>query len=278
MEIKLFNRIIYINKEIIVVTVLFLVAISVTAGYLFSKELRDTMVFEKQEAKNMYEAEFLPGDGANMVTSGKDNYSHKGGESQEGQDNHENNIEEENKIHVYVTGCVNNPGIVTLKKGQLIYDAIIAAGGATSDADLENINLVYKLESNAMLYIRSKMESAESGEPEEKAGGRKGIPSGQGEAGPGQGEAGPGIKIVYDSGGAVVYEERAKTDTGGKVNINTADINQLKTLPGIGEATAKDIIEYREKNGRFNKIEDIMKVPGIKEGRFNNIKDYIVVD
>lgn len=63
----------------------------------------------------------------------------------------------------------------------------------------------------------------------------------------------------------------------GLVNINTADITGLMTLPGIGEARAGDIISYRLENGGFDVIEDIMKVPGIKEAAFNKIKDRIKV-
>jgi len=62
------------------------------------------------------------------------------------------------------------------------------------------------------------------------------------------------------------------------VNINTAGVDELDTLPGIGEAKARDIIAYREKHGRFGRIEDIMKVPGIKQNRFESIKDFITVD
>ncbi|HHW31893.1 MAG TPA: competence protein ComEA [Clostridiaceae bacterium] len=272
MEIKLFNRIYYINKEIIAITISFFVIISVTAGYLLLKEYRDTMVLERQEDKSLTNNEGKAGQ------STQDNNS-SGTESYGEEPEADEKIEDGEKIHVYVTGCVNNPGIVTLKKGQIINDAIIAAGGATNDADIENINLVYRLEGNAMLYIRSKAEIANYGEQADPEHKQEEKQTAQGKIiEPGQGEAGPGVKIIYDSGGAVVYEEKTNTDNKGKVNINTADISQLTTLPGIGEATAKDIIEYREKNGKFKTIEDIMKVPRIKEGRFNNIKDLIVVD
>lgn len=63
----------------------------------------------------------------------------------------------------------------------------------------------------------------------------------------------------------------------GKVNINTADINLLMTLPGVGESKAKDIISYRETNGPFSSIEEIMEISGIKEGVYNKIKDNIKV-
>ena len=62
-----------------------------------------------------------------------------------------------------------------------------------------------------------------------------------------------------------------------RVNINTAELAELTTLPGIGESRAKDILAYREANGDFTKIEDLMKVPGIKEGTFNKLKDLIKV-
>ena len=63
----------------------------------------------------------------------------------------------------------------------------------------------------------------------------------------------------------------------GLININTADAEVLKTLPGIGDSKANAIISYRQEHGFFTSIEDIMKINGIKEGVFNNIKDYITV-
>ena len=66
-------------------------------------------------------------------------------------------------------------------------------------------------------------------------------------------------------------------EASGKVNINRAGAQELMTLTGIGEARAADIIKYREENGGFQSVEDIMKVPGIKEGAFEKIKDQISV-
>ena len=63
-----------------------------------------------------------------------------------------------------------------------------------------------------------------------------------------------------------------------KVNINVASKEQLMTIPGIGEAKALAIIAYREKNGMFSKIEDVMNVEGIKDGMFAKMKEYIVVN
>ena len=74
---------------------------------------------------------------------------------------------------------------------------------------------------------------------------------------------------------SVVPGETAAAEA--KININTADQAALETLPGVGAATAKAIIAYREKTGGFNSIEDIMNVAGIKQGRFEAIRDLIVV-
>jgi competence protein ComEA len=176
-------------------------------------------------------------------------------------------------IKVYVVGCVKNPGIVTIEKGQMIYDAIVMAGGLTQEADSGNINMVYKLNENVMLCIKSKKEA----EKEAKQGPDKGA----------EPSAGNHVVIVRESGESAVLigdgddgnGEGAKEDNKTKlININTATADELDTLPGVGEATARDIITFREKNGGFNKIEDIMRVPRIKQNRFDSIKDYITVD
>ncbi|MCX7922511.1 MAG: helix-hairpin-helix domain-containing protein [Clostridia bacterium] len=86
-----------------------------------------------------------------------------------------------------------------------------------------------------------------------------------------------GIEIVKDSGGVVANEVVIAAKSDGKININTATIKELDSLSGIGESIAQDIIDYREKNGGFKSINDIMKVAGIKEKTFNKIKDRITV-
>ncbi len=201
----------------------------------------------------------------------------------------QNELAGEDMINIYVVGCVKNPGIVQLKKGQLIDDAIKKAGGATSDADLNTINLVYKLNENLMLNILPKAGTGAA----TKATTGTGTGAGTGattkattnvssktaattNASNASQEAGAGVLITRDSGGSVVNETMEKTNA--KVNINTATAAELDTLPGIGEATAGDIIDYREKNGAYKQIQDIMKVTGIKESKFNKIKDHITVE
>ncbi len=147
-------------------------------------------------------------------------------------------------IQIYVTGEVLSPGIVELEKGSLITDAVEACGGFTENAS-GNINLVYPLDRNATLIIK---ESSDGG----------------------------GVTYIDDAGDAMVIDEE-KGMIDGRININNADSHSLCMLPGIGEKTAGDIIEYREENGDFEAIEDIMNVSGIKENKFAAIMDYICV-
>lgn len=88
-----------------------------------------------------------------------------------------------------------------------------------------------------------------------------------------------GMQItVYAVGEETVYGCVANTNTGSSlININTASKEELMTLPGIGDAKAESIIRYRNENGYFSSIEDIMNISGIKEGAFEKIKDYITV-
>ena len=77
----------------------------------------------------------------------------------------------------------------------------------------------------------------------------------------------------------MVNDPKNRQDSQGasKVNINTASVEELMQLPGIGEAKAKMILDYRTQNGAFQKVEDIMKISGIKEGVYNKIKENITV-
>ena len=153
------------------------------------------------------------------------------------------------EIYVHVTGCVKTPGIVILKEGSRIVDAIEAAGGKTSDADLNKLNLAYVLNDGDKLYVPSKKDKTENIE-----------------------------YITNGSGDNVITGGTGKMD--GKsslININTASKEELASLTGIGDATATKIIEYRKANGKFSKIEDIKNVPGIGDSKFENIKGSITV-
>lgn len=157
---------------------------------------------------------------------------------------------------VYICGCVKKPGVYTLKAGSRLYEYLELAGGYTSEADTEYENLARTLKDGEKVYFPSKKQ-VNSGELE------YGIMSDDGES----------IKESGINGGDVSDSNHQSN----KVNINTAGIDELTTLTGIGESRAKTIIAYRQANGNFKAIEDIMLVNGIKESVYNKIKEHITV-
>lgn len=169
------------------------------------------------------------------------------------------------EIPVYICGAILNPGIYQVLPDSYLYEVIAAAGGLLPEAASEYINLVFSFSEAVSIYIPSQEEMKEfltGTSTSSSAYLRNGLI---------QGIWGSSISTGTSSGSSPTAEETAI------VNINTADQNQLETLPGVGETTAKAIISYREKSGGFTKIEDIMNVAGIKEGRFEAIREFITV-
>lgn len=156
-------------------------------------------------------------------------------------------------ISVYICGEVRNPGIYEAPRGVMLNDIIEDAGGLTENASVNNINLVYQITGNMSIYIPS--------EDEIKNGFTGGDIIRQ-----------DGVYVWGNSSGG-------SSEPGGgtlMVNINTAALDELKSLPGIGEVTAQAIIDYRNTTP-FSAIEDIKNVTGIGDSKFNRIKDYICV-
>ena len=150
------------------------------------------------------------------------------------------------ELKVDVQGAVRNPGVYTLRPGDRVKDALEAAGGATSDADLEAVNRSRRVQDEAYYYIprigetpRSPVETASATVPPAPGGG-----SGQ---------------------------------NGGLIDLNTAPAELLETLPGIGGERAKAIVEYRDKNGPFQSVDEITKVTGIGSGILEKIRDLVTV-
>ncbi len=166
-------------------------------------------------------------------------------------------IEEEDKIIVHVTGAVQNQGIVKMNEGSRIADAIEASGGFTDMADISRINLAYQLEDGQKIYIPNINDDNLNGE--EKILEKEYVTE----------EAGDDV-IVEE------YESNIKSKQT-KININTAEKEELEEIPGVGESTAEKIIEYRKTNGKFNNIEDIKNVSGIGDSKFENMKEKICV-
>lgn len=160
-----------------------------------------------------------------------------------------NNTNEEsltsNEIVVHIDGEVINPGIVLLPANSRISDAILSAGGATEIADISKINLAYILKDGQKIYVPSIYDT-------------------------------DNLQYIQNDAGTniVIPDENSHSSL---VNINLATQSELETLPGIGPSTASKIIDYRNKNGKFKTIEDIMNISGIGESKFANIKDYICI-
>lgn len=167
--------------------------------------------------------------------------------------------EEEKTLVVHICGAVSAPGVYELPAGSRIIDAVEAGGGFLPEAEEACCNLAEEIVDGCQIYIMTKSESCADGQTEKKA----------------------GIQTSPDSDMQTtdrnVRSNSAPALENGLVNLNTADIAALMTLPGIGESRAKAIISYREQHGAFAKIEDIMKISGIKQAAFSKIKDKITV-
>lgn len=158
----------------------------------------------------------------------------------ENTENNISNLESANTsvIVVYICGAVKESKVITLKENSRICDAIEAVGGLTNEADLTNINLAYILEDGEKIYIPKKGEEMQNSSNDSYTG--------------------------YSS-------------TNNKININKATQTELETIPGVGPSTALKIINYRNANGKFSKIEDIKNISGIGDAKFESMKDYISV-
>ena len=152
------------------------------------------------------------------------------------------------KIYVDVCGAVNQPGVYSLEPGSRVFQAVEAAGGCSSEAAGEYINQAELLDDGQQIYVPSRQEVEE----QKVSGGNSVMPQG----------GLPGQEL---------------SETNGKVNLNTADEAELTSLTGIGATRAQAIILYRQENGPFSSIEEIMNVQGIKEATFEKIKDDIAV-
>ncbi len=169
-------------------------------------------------------------------------------------------INDNEKIYVYITGEVNNPGIVVLPIGSRIVDAIDCAGGITQNADIMKVNLVYMLQDGMKVNIPSSIELKNN----------------------------PNFEYITMSSGDEKNDSNIKNATTvdtksesafkvSNVNINTATQTELETLPGIGPSLALKIINYRKENGKFKSIEELKNVSGIGDNKYDEIKKYIYV-
>lgn len=155
-----------------------------------------------------------------------------------------------NKIAVHIIGEVKKEGIVYLEEGARIIDAIEKAGGSTKEADLSQINLAYQLRDGQKIYVPNKKEKISTYIIEVN-----------------------GEEIIQE-GNSISNGTSKATD---KVNINTANVSELDTLPGIGPSLAQQIVTYRKENGDFKSIEELQNVKGIGNAKYSDIKNMVTI-
>ncbi|OPY57794.1 MAG: ComE operon protein 1 [Pelotomaculum sp. PtaU1.Bin035] len=170
----------------------------------------------------------------------------------------ENKVKE---LKVHVAGSVARPGVYQLLQGARVIDAVNMAG-PTGDAELDSLKLASPVTDGQTILVPLKASS------EGSSFSASGSPNGVSALSPG----GAGRNTVPQQGGPAGTAAIA-----GLVNINTADLSQLDTLPGIGPSLAQRIIQYRETNGPFKTIDELKNVSGIGDNRFKDLKDRITV-
>ena len=175
----------------------------------------------------------------------------------EGQSKENPQTPEPRILYIHVCGEVAAPGVYELPAGSRMYEAVEKAGGMTSEASQESVNLAQAIEDGQQLRIPSREEIRKYQETGKDVSGLLGA----------GGAAGNGSESASQKSGS----------SAALINLNTASKEELMTLSGIGAARAEAILSYREQKGGFRTIEDIMKVPGIKNAAFQKIKDKITV-
>lgn len=153
-------------------------------------------------------------------------------------------------LFVHVDGAVASPGVYAIEASSRVNDAVIAAGGLAEGADTSSLNLAAPVQDGSKVYVPF-------------AGEAQGDLNSTGSVGDSQSSS--GVAPSSGSGGSSL------------VNINSASSDELKTLPGVGDATAEAILDDRRSNGPFTSIEDLMRVSGIGEKKFAKLKEKICV-
>lgn len=186
--------------------------------YVVSEE-EDEIVTEESNEKNI-----------TIIDNEKDNLVSKG--------------EPNKSITIYISGAVNNPGILTLSNDKRLNDAIEELGGLSEDADLNRVNLALKLEDEKHYIVPRIGEDITVEEIQEES----------------------------------LSESKTDDTKSNLVNINKATLEELDTLPGVGESTANKIVSYREENNLFKSIEEIKNVNGIGDKKYEEIRELISVN
>jgi competence protein ComEA len=162
-------------------------------------------------------------------------------------------------VRIHVTGAVVHPGVYSVSSSSRVVDAVTAAGGATSRADLERINLAQTIIDTEQVFVPSRTShtSKVTVAPRLRPS-RTTVP----------------VSVPTIPGAIPSATTSATTSL---INLNSATSDQLDTLPGVGPSTAKAIISYRSRKGPFGKVEDLLNVPGIGPAKVAALRDQVTV-
>jgi competence protein ComEA len=179
-------------------------------------------------------------------------------------------------VMVHVSGCVNQPGVYQFSAGKRVVDAIKAAGGARPNADLQQLNLAERLVDASKIYVPMAGESSYQAVQPDSSGETSSLP------------ALPPVRVITSPVQSSSTERlripsvnltrgsgKASASANSPVNINTANIDTLDALPGVGPATAQKILDYRNQIGRFTSVEQLMDVKGIGPKKFEKMKPFV---
>ena len=187
------------------------------------------------------------------ITVSEENKDDK--EKEGNEEDKKENISSETGIFVHIDGYVNNPGVYQLKENERTNALIEKAGGLKNGYSIKNINLAAKLSDGDKVYIPSIEEEKILGNQNNNNVNTVGKHTNNGN------NLNNNVSITKNN----------------KININTANVSELKQITGIGESTANKIIDYRENVGKFKKIEDIKEVKGIGDSKFESLKNKITI-
>lgn len=157
--------------------------------------------------------------------------------------------EEKNEIVVDIKGAVVNPGVYKVVKESIVNDLIQMAGGLTKDADTSNLNLSKTLTNEMVVTVYTKDEVKNMAK----------------------------LDSITESTESTSNDKTTTDQASSLININTASLSELQNIPGVGEAKAKLIIDYRTNCGKFTKKEDIKNIKGIGDKMYEKMAPYLTV-
>lgn len=186
------------------------------------------------------------------ITVSEENKDDK--EKEGNEEDKKENISSETGIFVHIDGYVNNPGVYQIKENERINVLIDKAGGLKNGYSIKNINLAAKLSDGDKVYIPSIEEEKSLGNQNNNVN-----------------------TVGKHTNNGNNSNNNVSITKNNKININTANVSELKQITGIGETTANKIIDYRQNVGKFKKIEDIKEVKGIGDSKFESLKNKITI-